>query len=113
MMNTLEFTLGDRLRKAREHAGLTVKEMGAVLGVSAGTVSAYENDLNKRPPSRAVLVLWSQTTDVDLAWIEGVTQRYPSTEQVIDLRQDDDQFALDLTPFESLGRDERRELVPC
>jgi DNA-binding XRE family transcriptional regulator len=49
------WTLGDRLRKAREHAGLTVDEMAEVLEVSDRTVRNYENDVSpiKRPAIRS------------------------------------------------------------
>jgi transcriptional regulator with XRE-family HTH domain len=69
MVQTLDFTLGDRLRKSREHAGLTVRSMAEVLGVSTGTISSWENDRNQRPPSKAVLMAWSQVTGVALEWL--------------------------------------------
>lgn len=37
-------TLGKRLREARESKGLTQKELAELLGISAATLSKYEND---------------------------------------------------------------------
>ena len=36
-----EFTLGDRLRKARESTGLTVRQFAEQIGVSHGTIWAF------------------------------------------------------------------------
>jgi transcriptional regulator with XRE-family HTH domain len=107
---TLHWTLGDRLRKSREHAGFTQKEMADYLHMSRTSVIAWEAD--EREPTASTVAEWAVITDVDVAWL--LSQRYPSAEPVIDLRPvDPDQFVLDLTAIESLGRTGWRELVPC
>ena len=37
-------TIGDNIKKARKNAGLTQKELGKKMGVTAATISAFEND---------------------------------------------------------------------
>jgi transcriptional regulator with XRE-family HTH domain len=63
------WTLGDRLAKAREHAGLSIEEMADVLVRDRSTIGRYENDRN-RPPRR-VLRRWAEVTGVPLEWIVG------------------------------------------
>jgi transcriptional regulator with XRE-family HTH domain len=62
-----EFTIGDRLRKARHCAHLTAEEMAAILEVSVRTVRNYEHDVTsiKRP----ALAAWAQATNVDAFWL--------------------------------------------
>lgn len=62
-----EWTVSDRLRKAREAAELEQKELSEVSGISRSTISAVEN--GKRP-SRATVRLWAMATGVPLEWIE-------------------------------------------
>ncbi|WP_460836598.1 helix-turn-helix domain-containing protein [Nocardioides marmoraquaticus] len=64
-----EFTLGDRLRKAREHAGYEQGPFAALLGVSRGTVSNYERELGTRGPKPIVLDQWAAKTGVSLQWL--------------------------------------------
>lgn len=74
---TPEWTLGDRLRKAREFAGFTQTEMANYLGMARNTVANYENDL--REPSAHTVAEWSTITDVSVAWLmepSSVTARY-------------------------------------
>lgn len=72
-LDTPVWTLGDRLRKAREHAGLNQQEMADALGVTRGTLAGYEHDV--REPRRAVVVAVSQLTGVAVEWLEGVRSR--------------------------------------
>ena len=46
------FTLGDRLRKAREVAGLSIDDMADELGTSTKTVYSYEGDKGARLVAR-------------------------------------------------------------
>jgi transcriptional regulator with XRE-family HTH domain len=65
-----EWTVGDRLRKARESAGIGVAEMALRLGVSRNTITNYEHD--HRAPSLRALREWSAITGVPISWlIEG------------------------------------------
>nr|DAL28231.1 MAG TPA_asm: helix-turn-helix domain protein [Caudoviricetes sp.] len=63
------WTLGDRLRKAREAAGLDQTGMARRLGVSRGTVSNAERETVT--PRRSVVMAWALATRVPLDWIEG------------------------------------------
>lgn len=44
-----KWTPGDRLRKAREHAGVTAEEMAVEIGRTARTVRNYELDATPAP----------------------------------------------------------------
>ena len=63
------FTVGDRLRKARECTGLDQAAFAAELGVSRQTVS--NNESGRTHPSRLVIRQWSLRTGVPLAWLES------------------------------------------
>jgi len=64
-----QWTLPDRLRKAREVAGLNQSELGAVTGISRRSVSSYES--GEATPRRPVLIAWAMATGVPLSWLEG------------------------------------------
>ncbi len=66
--NIPQFTLGDRLRKAREQAGLGSAEFADTIGVSRNTVGNYEAD--RVTPRRIVLNAWALATGVPLAWLQ-------------------------------------------
>lgn len=55
------------MRKAMEHAGMSVQGMADYLGVSRNTVSTWLHD--RINPSRQTLMLWALRTGVDLVWI--------------------------------------------
>lgn len=63
-----EFDTPDRLRKAREFAGLDQTELAARMGVSRGTISNTERGLVE--PRRITLVAWSMATGVPVEWLE-------------------------------------------
>ena len=63
-----EWSLGDRLRKARSLTGMTVAEFAAHIGVSDRTINNAEND--KRAVRRITLNAWAMATGVSLAWLE-------------------------------------------
>lgn len=62
-----QFTQGDRLRKARQHAGLHMAALAAELGVSEASVSRYES--GKQNPRRAQVLTWALATGVDCDWL--------------------------------------------
>lgn len=67
---TPTFTTGDRLRKAREFAGVSVHDMAEALGVTRNTVTNYEHERTAIPVN--ALVAYGRTTGVSVAWlIEG------------------------------------------
>ncbi len=63
-----EWTLGNRLWRARAHAGLTQQELAARLGI--GLRQVKEGEADKRAPKRAVVLGWAVATGVDPAWLE-------------------------------------------
>ena len=63
-----EWTLTDRLRKAREHSGLEQTEIAEVMGVSVRSIRNYEAGRNT--PKRPQLIAWAFATGVPLAWLE-------------------------------------------
>lgn len=64
------FTVGDRLQKSREEAGITVEQMATHLGVSKSSVSNYERDVTEMRPSK--LGEWADVTGVPVWWLLGV-----------------------------------------
>lgn len=69
------FTIGDRLRKARIQAGLSVPELAHRIGTNRNTVTRYE--LEKTEPKNmknVYLKEWALATGVDKDWLlSGVT----------------------------------------
>lgn len=63
-----EWTLGDRLRKARHLTGMTVAEFAARIGVSDRTVNNAEGD--KRTVRRITLNAWALATGISAKWLE-------------------------------------------
>lgn len=71
-----QFTLGDRLRKAREQAGVGVDEFASEIGVSRNTVTNYEKDHVK--PRKIVMKAWALRTGVPIFWLETGIAPTPS-----------------------------------
>jgi transcriptional regulator with XRE-family HTH domain len=61
------WTLGDRLRKSAQVAGLRSADMAEYLGVTRQTVSAWV--MGHRTPGPMALRLWAQRTGVPLEWL--------------------------------------------
>ena len=62
------FTIGDRLRKAREFAGLDQGQLADAMGVSRKTISNNEGGGVK--PRTIVVRAWALATGVDVTWLE-------------------------------------------
>lgn len=62
------WTLGWRLRRAIEHAGMTTDELAVRLDVSRSTISRWCNDRGA-PPKSLYLSAIAQTCHVDPAWL--------------------------------------------
>lgn len=73
-----QWTLGDRLRKARVAAGLSQVELGEQISVSRRQIIDYEND--KKTPSRGHLLLWQMMTRVPAVWLVTGTEPEPGTD---------------------------------
>lgn len=66
------WTMGDRLRKAREASGLDQSTLAERIDVSRRTISNYETE---RVEARMiVLKQWALATGVDLSWLLGTTR---------------------------------------
>ena len=63
-----EWTIGDRMRKARELTGLDQAHFAEELGVSRAAVSAIEVGRNR--PRRITLRAWALATGVPFTWLE-------------------------------------------
>lgn len=63
------WTLGDRLRKAREHAGMEQGELASRIGISRNTVGNYELGRGVRPPKLIVLRAWAHECGVPFDWL--------------------------------------------
>jgi transcriptional regulator with XRE-family HTH domain len=71
------WTLGDRLRKARDSAGFTQTELANYLGLARNTVANYETD--HREPSARTVADWAVICDVPVEWLltqDPITARY-------------------------------------
>lgn len=62
-----EWTLADRLRKAREHAELEQLELSEISGISRAAISNAER--GSTSPHRSTLMLWAMATGVSLNWL--------------------------------------------
>lgn len=63
------FSLGERIRKAREDQGLSQQAFANALGVDRKTLGGWEN--GKHHPSYGDLMLVSSVADVSLEWLAG------------------------------------------
>ena len=63
-----EWTLGWRLARALDYAGMSVEDMAAELGVSRSTISRFINDRGA-PPRIGYVKLWAQLTGTNLEWV--------------------------------------------
>lgn len=63
-----EWTIGDRLRKARELTGLSAQDFADEIGVSRQTIANAES--GTRHPRRITLRAYAMRTGVPLAWLE-------------------------------------------
>lgn len=63
------FTIGDRLRRARQKVGLEQADFAQEIGVSRGTVSNYEHAEDIASLKKPYLLAWAMRTDVPLEWL--------------------------------------------
>ena len=79
------WTVGDRLRKAREEAGISVEGMAYELGLSRTTITNYERRPGKRGVPHTVLRVWADVCGVDFTWLQtgaGTRSRWFSRNQL-------------------------------
>lgn len=61
-----EWTVADRLRKARESAGLSQADLAELTGISRRTISSYEQGST---PKRTNVLAWAMATGYPYTWI--------------------------------------------
>lgn len=72
-----EWTIGDRMTKARQHAGLTQEQMAKAISTQLGQsiskqrISNWETGSNQPRRFIDVVEAWSDVTGVDQAWLLG------------------------------------------
>ena len=77
--NVPQWTVADRLRKAREVAGFSQAELSRETGFSRATIGNAEQAV--RPPRRSLLIAVSFATGISLDWLEnGETPTGPETD---------------------------------
>lgn len=62
-----EWTLGDRLRKARTRVKANQDDIASKLRISTRSIANYESDTTQ--PSYLVVKEWAEVTGVDLNWL--------------------------------------------
>jgi transcriptional regulator with XRE-family HTH domain len=72
-----QWSIGDRLRKAREDAALDQRELAERAGISRATVSNAERGVGT--PNTATLRVWAAATGVSLAWLVDDEATQPIT----------------------------------
>lgn len=74
-----EWTFGDRIRKARRRAGLTVQEFAAALDITASALGQYETDRATPRDIVALSMRVQQQTGIPAAWMLGLDATEPPT----------------------------------
>lgn len=67
-----EWTLGDRIRRARRNAGMDRLALARKLGVSRQTIGFWENDETQPRRFAETLDLLAEITGVDRDWLYGI-----------------------------------------
>lgn len=77
-----QWTVGDRLRAARESVTLDGKQFAELIGISRDSLRSYERgDTQPKPP---VLAAWCLATGFDKEWIlTGEVPNGPETGEVV------------------------------
>jgi transcriptional regulator with XRE-family HTH domain len=70
-MEVPQWTLGWRLQRSLAHAGVSMDEMAAELGISRRMVSRWINE--HAQPRTAYLKVWAMRTGVPLEWLVSGT----------------------------------------
>lgn len=71
-----EWTLGDRLRKARRYAGLSQQEMADALNVPVNRLGNWEAGYNQPRSVVDIVNRWAEVTHVDVSWLLGIKTRW-------------------------------------
>ena len=74
--HTPQWTMSDRMWKARKDAGLTAAEIAEVIGISRKSVTNYETGTTK--PLKPILRAWAEVTGTYVEWLEDGVAPFPS-----------------------------------
>lgn len=77
------WTVGDRLRKAREITGLDAGQFAEAIGVARNTIGNYEKERVEH--RRVVLNAWAARTGVSYDWL--VTGQHPADVEPVEVPQ--------------------------
>lgn len=69
------WTIQDRLRKARDHAGLSQGELADRVGITRTMAANVEN--GRTEPRPIVIRMWAMCTGVDAGWLETGESPHP------------------------------------
>lgn len=69
MLVSISDNVGDNIRKIRKLRGLTLKELGNMLGVSETNIRAYES--GKRNPKYETIKRFASALEVDVSALRG------------------------------------------
>lgn len=65
------FTLGERIRKAREDLGMSQARFALAIGHDRKTLGNWENERTANPPNYGDLMLIASVANVSLEWLAG------------------------------------------
>lgn len=66
-----QWTLGERLAKARKDARLEQEHMARIFNVSTSAISNWEKDISQPRKMLAVIATWAAETGVPQGWLLG------------------------------------------
>lgn len=72
------WTFGDRLRKVRRVAGLTMDQLAEALGVTKGAIGQYETDKSRPKDIVAAAKRIQVLTGVPASWMLGLDEERPT-----------------------------------
>lgn len=93
-----EWTLGERLAKARKVVGLTQKGMAEKMDVSASAIAKWESGNGEPQNFMDTIDRWSEITGVDPAWLLGF--RTGSFSTPLEVITNSDQYVPLTLPFD-------------
>ena len=73
------WTIGDRLRKARNTAGIGVADMAGRLGVNAKSITRWERAQDGAP--RRTVLAYAHETNVPVEWLDGADADDPEPDR--------------------------------
>ncbi|GIO24282.1 helix-turn-helix domain-containing protein [Oceanobacillus sp. J11TS1] len=100
--------LSQRLREAREQAGLKQIEASKLLGISNGTLSGYEREY--RDPDTDTLHKMADLYGVSVDWLLGKSM-YPSTKDTLQPEPMSEQDSLMFHNWKRMTEEEKQEAL--